>query len=92
MGDCYIQIGSDRYEFTSENLGDYGENYVITIQNTGTYFIQVYSMSGQLMYSYKVIKSEPLNAFAIIAIVIGVAAVIAIVWITISLRKRQKVK
>ena len=92
MGDCYIQIGSDRYEFTSENLGDYGENYVITIQNTGTYFIQVYSMSGQLMYSYKVIKSEPLNAFAIIAIVIGVAAVIAIIWITVSLRKRQKVK
>lgn len=92
MGDCYIRIGSQYHYFTADRLAELGETYTITIENTGTYFIQVYTMSNNLLYSYKVIRSEPLNTFAIIAIIIGVIAVAAIVGITIALRKRQKVK
>ena len=64
----------------------------ITPFSSGGQPFQVYSMSGHLLYSYKVIKDDPLNAFAIIAIVLGVIAVGAIIGITIALRKRQKVK
>ena len=92
MGDCYIRIGSQYHYFTADRLANYGETYTINIENTGTYFIQVYTMSNNLLYSYKVIRSEPLNTFAIIAIIIGVIAVAAVVGITIALRKKQKVK
>ena len=92
MGDSYIRIGSQYHYFTADRLENYGETYTITIDNTGTYFVQVYTMSNNLLYSYKVTKAEPLNAFAIIAIVVGVIAAAAVVGITIALRKRQKVK
>lgn len=92
MGDCYIKIGSTYFYFTADELENLGTNYTITIEETGTFFIQVYTMSNNLLYSYKVIKTEPLNTFAIIAIVLGVIAVGAIIGITIALRKRQKVK
>ena len=92
MGDCYIQVGSQRVEISQSTLPTLSEGYTITISETGTYYVQVYSMSGYLLYSYKVQKTAPLNAFAIIAIVLGVIAAIVIVIITIRLRKRQKVK
>ncbi len=92
MGDCYLKIGSEYHYFTADRLADYGETYTITINSTGTYFIQVYTMSNNLLYSYKVIRSEPLNTFAIIAIIIGVIAAAAIITITILLRRRQRVK
>lgn len=92
MGDCYIQVGSQRVELSQSTLPTLSEAYTITISETGTYYVQVYSMSGYLLYSYKVQKTAPLNAFAIIAIVLGVIAAIAIVIITIRLRKRQRVK
>ncbi len=92
VGDCYLQIGTTIRQYNRSNINSYGTNENITILNTGTYYIQIYTASGQLLYSYKVIKSEPLNAFAIIAIVVGVIAAGAIVGITIALRKRQKIK
>lgn len=92
MGDCYIRIGSDYYYFTADTLADYGDVYTITVNETGTYYVQVYTMSNNLLYSSKIVRNEPLNAFAIIAIIIGVIALVAIILITIRLRKRQKVK
>ena len=92
MGDCYIKIGSAYYYFTADRLANYGENYTITIDQTGTYFIQLYNMSNNLLFSYKVTRDEPLNTFAIMAIVIAVIVVIAIVVITILIRRKQRVK
>lgn len=92
VGDCYIKIGSYTLNVNSDTIASLNENSTISITNSGTYFIQVYTTSGNLIYSYKVTKNEPLNAFAIIAIVIAVIAVGAVVFITIKLRKRQKVK
>lgn len=93
IGSCYIQIGSMRYNITADTLADIGgENATITINQKGTYYVQFYTMSGKLIDSYKIIKKEPLNTWAIIAIVIGVAAVVAVVVITILLRKKLRVK
>ena len=92
MGDCYIRIGSAYYYFTADRIANYGETYTITIEDTGTYFIQVYNMSNNLLYSYKVIRSEPLNTFAIIAIIFGCVAAVAIIVITVLIRRRQRVK
>ena len=92
VGDCYIKVGSLRKDYTSENIDSYSETDSITITGSGTYYIQVYTQSGHLLYSYKVTKTEPLNTFAILAIVLGVLAAGAVIFITIKLRKRQKVK
>ena len=92
MGDCYIRIGQSYYYFTADRLANYNDTFSINIEDTGTYYVQVYTMSGNLLYSYKVIRSEPLNTFAIIAIIFGCVAVVAIIVITIRLRKRQRVK
>ena len=92
VGDCYLIVGGTTRYYNTENLSSYGTNDTVRITGNGTYYIQIYTSSGYLLYSYKVTKTEPLNAFAIIAIVLGCVAAVAIVTITILLRKRQKVK
>ncbi len=92
VGDCYLLIDTLRRDYTADNLSSYAENERITVLQSGTYYIQLYTASGHLLYSYKVVRTDPLNAFAIIAIVIGVIAVGVVIGITIALRKRQKVK
>lgn len=92
VGDSYIKIGSKIYEINETTLSTYEEITSIKIDIAGTYYIQVYTASGQLLYSYKAIKNDPLNAFAVIAIVVGVIAIIIVIAITIRLRKRQKIK
>lgn len=92
VGDCYIVAGSTKKYYTSDNISSYGETETITLSSTGTYFVQLYTVGGNLLYSYKVVKTEPLNGFAILAIIIAIAVVGVIVFITIKLRKRQKTK
>ena len=92
VGDSYLIVGNQRYDFNEETLADYPANATITISNSGTYYIQLFTESGTLLYSYRVVKTDPLNAWAIIAIVLGVLAAVAIVLITLKLRKRMKVK
>ena len=92
IGDSYILVGPNRYEINSSTIAGYGETASFQITTSGTWYIQVYSASGNLLYSYKVYKTEPLNAFSIIAIVIGVIVLVVIIIITIKLRKRQRVK
>lgn len=92
IGDSYIVVGPNIYYINSETLPNYSEVQTFTLNAAGTWYIQVYTASGDLLYSYKVYKTEPLNAFSIIAIVIGIIVLIVIIIITIKLRKRQKVK
>lgn len=90
IGECYIRIGSSRFDITEETVSEFGAGLQIT--QSGTYFIQVFTQSGVLLYSYKVTKGTPLNAWAIIAIVLGVVGVVVIIVITVKLRKKPRVK
>lgn len=91
VGECIITIGSQQYEINADTITSLGV-VTGTISTTGTYFITVHSTSGNLLYSYKVIKNEPLNTWAILAICIGGVALIAVVMIIVKLRKRINVK
>ena len=86
-----IYIGNNSYHVNANNITELG-TVTSTISTSGTYYITVRSMSGNLLYSYKVIKTEPLNAWAIAAIVIGAVVAIVVVIIIIKTRKRIKVK
>ncbi len=64
----------------------------LSISSTGTYFIQLLSPSGNLLFTYKVVRNEPLNTAAIIAIVVAAVVLVAVIFIIIKLRKRISVK
>lgn len=91
VGECYIVVGRDTYyidETTEENVElILGDN-----ESSGTYFIQVCSMSGNLLFSHKINLQEPMNAWTIIAIIAGVVAIVLVAFIVIKLRKRMGVK
>jgi len=93
VGDCIIKIpGQTPIIVNAENLAQGQENITVDITVVGTHYVQVYTMSGNLLFSYKVTRTEPLNVWAIIAIVISVVVVGVVIFITIKLRKRLKVK
>lgn len=91
VGECYIVVGRDTYyvnETTEENV----ELILGDDESSGTYFIQVCTMSGNLLFSHKINLQEPMNAWTIIAIIAGVIAVVLVAFIIIKLRKRMGVK
>ncbi len=91
VGECYVVVGKDTYyvnELTTETINlILGDN-----ESHGTHYIQVFSMSGNLLFSHKVSLNEPMNAWTVIAIIAGVIAVVLIVFIIVKLRKRMGVK
>ena len=91
VGDCILRFGSYEFKINADTIANIGVQQ-ININNAGTYFIQVTTESGNLLYSYMVVKKDPLNAWAIVAIVLGSVVAIAVVIIIIKLRKRIKVK
>lgn len=95
VGDCVLKITgySDLY-INSDLLeqGSINSSYQISLEKANTYYIQLYSESGKLLYSYRVIKNEPLNTISIIVIVISVVVVVGLTILFILLRKKMKVK
>ena len=75
-----------------ENLATMDELQKIDIKSRGDYFIQVYTKSGNLVYSYRVIKKDPLNTVTIVLICVGVAVLIALTIVFVKLRKRVKIR
>ncbi len=97
MGESTVRIlrssGNSNTLYYTLDITDATDQTVSTqITNSGTYYIQILSPSGNLLYSYRVVKNEPLNAAAIIAIVIAALVVVAVIIIIVKLRKRIRVK
>lgn len=101
LGKCYINIkiyNNDSKSFLSygtiEVNKDKNNNGTVTrtITQSNSYFIQIQTENGNIISSYRVNKTDPLNAFAIIAIVVVALAVIALVIIVIKLRTRMKIR
>ena len=93
VGDCYVKIGNmDAIVVEGATLSSMEELQNIEITSRGDYFIQVYTKSGNLVYSYRVIKKDPLNTVTIILICVGVAVLIALTIVFVKLRKRVKIR
>lgn len=101
LGKCYINIKI--YNNDSKTFLNYGTIEISkernnsgvdtrTISLSNSYFIQIQTENGNIISSYRVDKTDPLNAFAIIAIVLAVLGVIALVIIIIKLRTRMKIR
>lgn len=93
VGDCYVKIGNmDAIIVEGKNLATMDEIQNIEITTRGDYFIQVYTKSGNLVYSYRVIKKDPLNTVTIVLICVGAAVLVALIIVFVKLRKRVKIR
>ena len=91
VGECYVVVGKDTYyvnDLTTETINlILGDN-----ENNGVHYIQVFSMSGNLLFSHKISLNEPMNAWTVVAIIAGSVAVVLIIFIVVKLRKRMGIK
>ena len=94
-GDCILKIsGMDDLYITQEALenGTLTELNEITLTSSREYFIEVTTLSGQLLFSSYINKTEPLNAISIILIVVVSIVVVAGTVVFFLLRRRMKIK
>ena len=99
MGECTIQvmkhINGQLYAIYRQSIDESSsgvQSTKIDRSEYGSYFVQIVSPSGTLLYSYKVNKKEPMNAASILAIVGSVILFVVIVIIVYRLRKKIAVK
>ncbi|MBO5884847.1 MAG: hypothetical protein J6Q51_03525 [Clostridia bacterium] len=98
IGDCILKISNGIkttiVELNQELLaeGSLLSSYNLSIENSGIYYIQLFSESGKLLYSYRVIKNDPLNAVSIIVIIVVTVVVIGLSVVFFMLRKKLKVR
>lgn len=100
LGECYINVLV--YNQDSGTFYQYGRFTIdetttstysgFTLTQSNSYFIQVETANGNVISSFRVNKTDPLNTFAIIIIVIVVIAVIVLIIVVIKLRTRMKVR
>ena len=84
-----VVVTNSSLPINSESVGD----HPVSISNdTGTFYVQFVSPSGILLFSYKVVRTPPMNAASIIAIVISVIVLFVVIFIIVKLRKRISVK
>lgn len=95
VGDCILRVnGYNDLVLTSEKLsnGELLNSYNIVLEDADTYFIQLFSESGKLLYSYRVVKNAPLNAISIILIVVACLVFVGLSIMFTLLRKRMKIR
>lgn len=90
LGDCYIQIDSKVIDVIDSSNNT--ESVPYTLGSVGEHYIQVYTSSGKLVYSYHVQINEPLNTVSIVLIVVSCVLVVAGLLTFLLLRKRMQVR
>lgn len=91
LGDCYITINDTVIDTINEtNLGSEKNSY--NLSSYGTHYIQVYTSTGKLVYSYQVKINEPLNTITIILIVVSCVVAAGGLLTFFLLRKKMQVR
>lgn len=100
LGVCYVNVLI--YNNDSGTFYQYGRFRIdetstsdlssFTLTQSNSYFIQVETENGNVISSFRVNKTDPLNSFAIIIIVVSVVAAIVLIIVVIKLRTRMKVR
>ena len=94
-GDCILKItGNKDVYITKEALanGSLSELNEIKLTEAREYYIEITTLSGQLLYSAYINKTEPLNAVSIIVITVSSIVIVAGIVVFMLLRKKMKVK
>lgn len=92
IGDSYISINGLDPIWINSQTASTNTRTDIVINSIGDNWVSLYTADGQLINSYKVTRTEPLNTLSIILIVIGSVVAIALIVLFIILRRRIKVR
>jgi len=95
VGDCYISVnGTKYYEINETTLSLLEDSNPVSINFTteGTYIVQLYTISGNLISSNRLTINEPFNTAAIVLIIIFGVAIIGGIIAFIIMRTRMKIR
>ena len=92
VGECKIMLNDNVLVEINESTALENKAETFIINQNGTFNVKLVTDSGNTLESFIITKKEPLNAVAIVVIIISVIAVGAVVFIFIKLRKNMKVK
>lgn len=95
VGDVTVKIGNQKQIVLNAayfEKVDYVEVYSIELTQIGDSFIQILTPSERLLFSYKVTRDQPLNAVAIIVVVISSLAVAGAIVVFVLLRKKMRIR
>lgn len=92
VGECKIYLNDTEWLVINADTAKENLTEVFTIEQTGVYNVRLVSNSGNTLESFMITKNEPLNAVAIIVIVLSILVVGVVVFIFFKLRKNMKVK
>ena len=92
IGECKIKINGDDFITVNSNTASSNKVSSYTLTANNRYNVTLETNSGNTLLSFVVTKVEPLNAVAIIVIVVVTIAVVGLSTTFIILRKRMKVR
>ena len=92
VGECKIMLNDSVLVEINSSTATENKAETFTINQNGVFNVRLVTDSGNTLESFIITKKEPLNAVAIVVIVISVIAAGVIVFIFIKLRKNMKVK
>lgn len=94
IGEAYIYINDTIVaEINAESSYDIQKiSTTFKEHGAGDYYVQLITASGNVLSSYKVIITEPLNVWAIVIIVVAVVVVGTVTTVIIVLRHKMKIR
>lgn len=95
VGDVIVKIGNQKPILINAQYfeeSNFIEVYNVEITEVGDSFVQILTPSERLLFSYKVTRIQPLNAVAIIIIVIASLAVAGAITVFVLLRKKMRIR
>jgi hypothetical protein len=91
IGNCKIILNDLVIDVNSETSKTSGVSS-LTINEAGTYYVEIQTEAGNVVTMFKVYKKDPLNTIAIVLIVVGSLALLAGAIVFIKLRLKMKVR
>ena len=78
--------------YTEDIVSPVGYINSLRIDESNTYFIQLETENGNVITSFKVTRTDPLNAFAIFIIIAAVVGTGVLVFVIIKLRTKMRIR
>ena len=92
VGECKIMFNDQEWLIINAETASLNVTEKFSITEVGKYNVRIVTNSGNTLESFVVTRDEPLNAVAIIVIILAIIAAGVLVFIFIKLRKNMRVK
>lgn len=90
VGKSYIALNEQRVATVDASSSLQPDSF--SFSTPGTYLVQIYSESGNLLLSQRITITVPLNTAAILLIILGCLVVIGVIVTFVILRTRMRIK